>query len=255
VNTPDGRLAIFDVTDDGLELVAGVPVGMEPVAVAARSRDEAWVVNHLSDSVSIVQVESSDPRLSRVVRTLHTCDEPRDHRFRRAGRHARLRLRGAPRAELSGAAAAHDRGDGARRGSGVRRDQSRRRGRRHADRERRPVRRHAARAARSADGSAVYAAVFHSGNQSTTVTETAVVASGGLPPPPAGALGGGPPTGLIVKRNALNGHFEDEIGRDWSRSCRSACPTSTCSDRCRCDASRSRSIRSPASAPFSSTWP
>ena len=33
---------------------ARVPVGLEPVAVAARSDTEVWVVNHLSDSVSVV---------------------------------------------------------------------------------------------------------------------------------------------------------------------------------------------------------
>jgi DNA-binding beta-propeller fold protein YncE len=52
VNTPDDRLEIFDVTAAGLTHRAAVPVGLEPVAVAARSSIEVWVVNHLSDSVS-----------------------------------------------------------------------------------------------------------------------------------------------------------------------------------------------------------
>ena len=34
------------------------PVGLEPVAVAARGNSEVWVVNHLSDSISIVDVAS-----------------------------------------------------------------------------------------------------------------------------------------------------------------------------------------------------
>jgi len=50
-------------------------VGLEPVAVAARSDDEVWAVNLLSASVSIVDVSTSPPR---VKRTLLTCDEPRD---------------------------------------------------------------------------------------------------------------------------------------------------------------------------------
>ena len=54
---------------------ASVPVGMEPVAVAARNDDEVWVVNFLSDSVSVVDVSTSRPR---VIRTLLTGDEPRD---------------------------------------------------------------------------------------------------------------------------------------------------------------------------------
>ena len=56
VNTPDDRLEIFSVTASGLTHTGSVPVGLEPVAVAARTNTEVWVVNHLSDSVSIVDV-------------------------------------------------------------------------------------------------------------------------------------------------------------------------------------------------------
>ena len=52
-----------------------VPVGMEPVAVAVRTNTEVWVVNHLSDSISIVDIGLDPPR---VVRTLLVGDEPRD---------------------------------------------------------------------------------------------------------------------------------------------------------------------------------
>jgi len=75
VNTPDNRLEIFDVVGGSLVLVDSVPVGMEPVAVAARSNTEVWVVNHLSDSVSIVDLSSTP---ARVTRTLIVGDEPRD---------------------------------------------------------------------------------------------------------------------------------------------------------------------------------
>src|SRR4029453_1121862 len=75
MNTPDNRLEIFSVDGGALSHLESVPVGLEPVAVAARNNAEVWVVNHLSDSVSIVDVASSPPR---VVRTLLTCDEPRD---------------------------------------------------------------------------------------------------------------------------------------------------------------------------------
>jgi YVTN family beta-propeller protein len=76
VNTPDNRLELFDVSPSGdLTHSGSVPVGLEPVAVAARSNGEVWVVNHLSDSVSIVDVAATPPR---VIRTLLTCDEPRD---------------------------------------------------------------------------------------------------------------------------------------------------------------------------------
>src|SRR5262249_26820540 len=56
VNTPDGMLEVFRITPRGLVLQSRVPVGMEPVAVAARNDNEVWVVNHLSDSVSVVRL-------------------------------------------------------------------------------------------------------------------------------------------------------------------------------------------------------
>src|SRR5581483_6042480 len=77
VNTPDNRLEVFRLAHDGTPRAAGsVVVGLEPVAVAARSATEVWVVNHLSDSVSIVDVSDVDE--PRVVRTLLVGDEPRD---------------------------------------------------------------------------------------------------------------------------------------------------------------------------------
>src|SRR5271169_1554861 len=82
VNTPDGVLEIFDVGAAGLTHNASVPVGMEPVAVAAHGNSEVWVVNHLSDSVSVVDVSSTPPR---VTRTLLVGDEPRDIVFAGAG--------------------------------------------------------------------------------------------------------------------------------------------------------------------------
>ncbi len=80
-NIPDGRLEIFDVSAAGLVHSGSVPVGVDPVAVAERTAGEVWVVNHLSDSVSIVDVASL-----RVVRTLHVGDEPRDIVFAGEGR-------------------------------------------------------------------------------------------------------------------------------------------------------------------------
>ena len=81
VNTPDAQLEIFDVTASGLVPSGSVAVGMEPVAVAARSNSEVWVVNHLSDSVSIVSL-SGTPE---VTRTLLVGDAPRDIVFAGTG--------------------------------------------------------------------------------------------------------------------------------------------------------------------------
>lgn len=75
-NTPDNRLEIFRVTADGLVPESSVTVGLEPVSVAVLDGGEVWVVNHLSDSVSVVEVPDDAP--PRVARTLQVGDEPRD---------------------------------------------------------------------------------------------------------------------------------------------------------------------------------
>src|SRR5262245_16019324 len=74
VDTPDDRLEVFNIGGGTLTHVANgtVTVGLEPVAVAARSNTEVWVVNHLSDSISIVDVSGATPR---VTRTLLVGDE------------------------------------------------------------------------------------------------------------------------------------------------------------------------------------
>jgi DNA-binding beta-propeller fold protein YncE len=74
-NTANATLDILAVSPKGLRLVSSVPVGLEPVAVALRTAQEVWVVNHLSDSVSIVNVGNQTPS---VVQTLLVGDEPRD---------------------------------------------------------------------------------------------------------------------------------------------------------------------------------
>ncbi len=81
VNTPDNRLEVYKVTFGGyLVHESSIPVGMEPVSVAVRSNTEAWVVNHLSDSVSIVDIPSA-----KVIRTILVGDEPRDIVFAGTG--------------------------------------------------------------------------------------------------------------------------------------------------------------------------
>lgn len=83
VNTPADRVMLFSVTEDGLEARGSVPVGDAPVAVAMRSATELWVVNHLSDSVSVVELNPAALAgeaggVGWVVRTLHVGDEPQD---------------------------------------------------------------------------------------------------------------------------------------------------------------------------------
>lgn len=75
VNSPEGRLSVFS-TAPGMSLprlIAEIPVGMEPVTVRARTSEEAWVINEVSDSVSIVDLVSRQ-----AVATLLVGDEPAD---------------------------------------------------------------------------------------------------------------------------------------------------------------------------------
>jgi len=74
VNTPDARLSVFDISaPNNPILIAEIPVGIEPVSVNPRNSDEAWVVNEVSDSISIVSVSR---RI--VVDTIYVQDEPGD---------------------------------------------------------------------------------------------------------------------------------------------------------------------------------
>jgi YVTN family beta-propeller protein len=236
VNTPDDSLEMFDVSSaDGALIDAGsVPVGLEPVAVAARSNTEVWVVNHLSDSVSVVDVGATPPR---VVRTLLVGDEPRDIVF--AGT-------GGTRAFITTAHRGQNRpGDPQLTTPGIGRadvwvfdatslgpttlggtplavltlftDTPRA-------------------LATSPDGNTVYAAGFHTGNRTTSISEGAVcdggagagpcsvfgvTMPGGLPAPNTNFQGiPGPETGLIVRFDTLSNHWEDQIGRNWDNAVR-----------------------------------
>ena len=232
VNTPDDYLEIFTVDANGdLTHSASVPVGLEPVAVAARSNTEVWVVNHLSDSVSIVDVGTSPPR---VVRTLLVGDEPRDivfagtggnrafittaHRGQNRGSDPQLTTAGIGRADVwvfNAASLGTSLGGTPLSILTLFCDTPRA-------------------LAVSPDGNTVYAAAFHSGNQ-TTIANEAVVCDGGsgvtpcsvsgrtypggLPAPNTNFQGiGQPEVGLIVRFNAATSRFEDELGRNWNNA-------------------------------------
>jgi len=227
INTPDNRLEMFAVGASGITHTGSVPVGLEPIAVAARSDTEVWVVNHLSDSVSIVDVGATP---SRVVRTLLTCDEPRDIVFAGPGntrafvstarRGQNCAVQGNPAQAGLGRAIvqvfdAVTSLDGTLEGTPIANvvvfgDTPRA-------------------LARSADGNIVYAAIFQSGNQTSVVGE-GVVCDGGASAPSCGVgrPGGlpapnmnienitGPEVGLVVKFQPGTNTWEDSIGRDWS---------------------------------------
>ncbi|MDB6152585.1 MAG: hypothetical protein JWL90_1038 [Chthoniobacteraceae bacterium] len=79
LNSPEGRLSVFDVSNSASPepvLIAEIPVGIEPVSVRARTNDEVWVVNEVSDSVSIISLSRTV-----VTDTLRASDEPADILF------------------------------------------------------------------------------------------------------------------------------------------------------------------------------
>ena len=216
-NTPDNRLEVFRIVGHGLEHRASIPVGLEPVAVAARNDDEIWVVNHLSDSVSVVELAQGG-HSGRVVRTLLVGDEPRDIVFGGPGRNRafittahrgqnvpydpQLTAPGVGRADVWVFDADHL--GNTLTGTPLTivtlfSDTPRA-------------------LAVSPDGGKVYAAAFHSGNRTTTVHEAFIpdggVAAGGLPGPNTNADGVRQiETGLIVKFNGT--HWVDELNRAW----------------------------------------
>ncbi|HTV18809.1 MAG TPA: hypothetical protein VMG12_09065 [Polyangiaceae bacterium] len=80
-NTVDGYLELLRPTRGSAAPCGAVQVGLEPVAVAVvderASSAELWVVNQLSDSVSVVTLDTARCR-GEVTRTLQVGDEPRD---------------------------------------------------------------------------------------------------------------------------------------------------------------------------------
>lgn len=207
-NTAASTLEILKVTDEDLQQQFSIPVGMEPVAVAVRSESEVWVVNHLSDSISVVDVSMSPPV---VIKTLLVGDEPRDIVF--AGERGALafvttahRGQNGPAdvpvdAELSTPGA--NRADvwvfdsentGQSVGGNPLTVVSM-----FGDTPRA--------LASNADGSVVYAAVMHSGNRTTAIGESRLVKSG-----PTTSSDGTPQpdTGLIVQFDGVD--WRDETG-------------------------------------------
>lgn len=76
LNTPDARVSVFDLTNPSAPaLMVEIPVGIEPVSVNVNptNTDEAWVVNQVSDSISIVSVSQG-----LVTDTIYCRDEPSD---------------------------------------------------------------------------------------------------------------------------------------------------------------------------------
>ena len=75
VNTPNASLSVFNVTASGslTQPPTQIPVGLGPVSVNPRTDTEAWVVNQVSNSISVVSVP-----LGIVTDTINVGTEPMD---------------------------------------------------------------------------------------------------------------------------------------------------------------------------------
>ncbi|MEY4763923.1 MAG: hypothetical protein RI907_596 [Pseudomonadota bacterium] len=239
VNTPNNTLDVFNIVGNQLQLVARVPVGMEPVAVAVRSANEVWVVNHLSDSVSIVTLDGTP----RVTRTLLVGDEPRDIVF--AGSPSRAFIttahRGQHRVDPS-IASVPGAGDPELTTAGVKRNDvwvfnPSSLGNAFGGTPDRILSffSDTPRAlAVSPDKATVYVAAFKSGNQTAVVDENivcdgfnttktctvkGVTYPGGLFGPKTNFEGKqAPETGLIAKFDPASKSWKDGINRDWTKA-------------------------------------
>ena len=212
VNTADGVLEVLDVSGSSPVPLMAVPVGVDPVSVRARTDDEAWVVNHVSDSISVVDLTTGHVRA-----TLDTSDEPCDVVFAGTPRRAFVSCSQTNEvlvfdpANLAAAPVVIDIEGEEPRAMAV-----------------------------SADGSRVLVAIFESGNGSTilgggldssgTLTIKNVVsdpagphggqnpppnAGSGFEPPIAPGLPAPPPVGLIVRKDA-QGRWMDDNGGNWT---------------------------------------
>ena len=191
VNTPEGRLAIFDVAPSGSLTFAGdVAVGLDPVSLAVRpGSSEVWVANHLSDTVSVVDVSAK-----KLVATIAAGDEPTDVAFASgrafvalAGKEDKVNVYDATSRALVVSLSLF--GDDPRA------------------------------LAVNAAGTEVYAVVLESGNKTTALFHDLVSTGGGPPapnPPRNPSLGPAPGVGLIVKFNPANSRWEDEVGGNWT---------------------------------------
>lgn len=72
-HTADNRVQLFDISLGYPVRLGHVKVGVDPVSVRFKDNNELWVVNHISDSISLVDFTNKS-----IISTLQTADEPYD---------------------------------------------------------------------------------------------------------------------------------------------------------------------------------
>ncbi len=213
VNLPDAHLEVFDLTAGSRPaLVASIPVGVDPVTARARTNDEAWVVNRVSDTISVVDLSART-----VVATIETADEPADVVFAGSPARAFVSCSEADLIQVFDPAATSFPTTPLNEIDILGREPR----------------------ALATDGQTVYAAIFQSGNR-TTILGGGLTIPDGFPPNvvnhPDGPYGGvnpppndgalfkpaqnpdnpsPPAVGLIVRKDE-QGHWMDDNGGDWT---------------------------------------
>jgi YVTN family beta-propeller protein len=83
-NTPANLLAVYSLEQpNSPKLLMEIPVGIGPISLALRNDNEVWVLNHISDSISVV-----DLKRAVVVATIQVGDRPGDIVFAAQGHRA-----------------------------------------------------------------------------------------------------------------------------------------------------------------------
>lgn len=193
VNTPDNRLSVFNLAAGPLSSssrIAEIPVGLEPVSVAALSDSEAWVVNQLSDDVSIVNLNTMHVRS-----TLRVGDEPGDVVFAGSPVRAYVSVAQLDLVRVIDPASLETEVSIAIGGRMPRA------------------------LARTADGSKVYVAIMQANNH-TSILSTSRVPDDSIPQdiefPKDTLNGNAPKTGLVVQRVPPDNGWYDPYGNLWS---------------------------------------
>ncbi len=215
-HTADNRVQFFHISQGKPVRAGHLMVGVDPVAVQWRTNDELWVVNHISDSISVIDFSTRT-----VTATLQTADEPFDVVFAGSPQRAFVSASQANQVQvfdpssLGAQPTSIDIGAEDPRALAV-----------------------------SPDNRFVYAAIFESGNRSTIIGGGLIenndalrfppnlandndTPSGGINPVPNDRNGGflpplnpelppAPRVGLILRQDA-QGRWRDDTEGDWTR--------------------------------------
>ncbi len=201
-NTADARLEVFTLGGSLPVWAGSISVGLDPVSVRARSNTEVWVVNHISDTISIVDLTTMN-----VMSTIAVGDEPSDVVFAGSPQRAWVTVSGLNQVRV------YDPANLVAAPSII------------------PIAGHRP-TAMTTDGTRVFASIFFAGNRSTALPASVISApdgpAAGMNPPSNTSTSAfnpvlnafvpmPPPTGMFVNRETTptGERWKDDAGRFW----------------------------------------